>query len=158
MKPLYKSHRFLTILSAVIFSVFIGCTILFTGPSVSESLIGSVAIKGYDPVAYFKVGKAVKGDKENSIQWHGANWYFASRENRDAFAASPEQYAPQYGGYCAWAMASGRKAHTDPEVWKIVNGKLYLNCSREAFRKWEADIPGNILKADEYWRKLIDKK
>ena len=157
MMQLNKGRRFLTIVSAVIFSVLIGCTILFPGPSVSESLSGSVAIKGYDPVAYFKAGKAVKGDKENSFQWRGANWHFASRENRDAFAASPEQYAPQYGGYCAWAMASGRKAHTDPEVWKIVNGKLYLNCSREAFRKWEADIPGNILKADEYWRKLADK-
>jgi YHS domain-containing protein len=137
--------------------VFVGCNIMFTGPSVSQTLTGDVAIKGYDSVSYFKEGRAVKGDKAFAFQWHGANWYFSNKENRDLFAATPEKYAPQYGGYCAWAMSTGRKAHTDPEVWKIVDGKLYLNCSREAFRKWEADIPGNILKADANWRSLADK-
>jgi YHS domain-containing protein len=83
-------------------------------------------------------------------------WHFASRENRNLFAAAPMKYAPQYDGYCAWAMTEARKAHTDPEVWKIVDGKLYLNCSPEAFEKWNRDIPGHIKKADENWRKLQD--
>ncbi len=143
--------------TSVIVAIFVGCNIMFTSASVSQTLTGNVAIKGYDSVSYFKEGKAVKGDRAFSFQWHGANWYFSTKENRELFAAAPGKYAPQYGGYCAWAMSSGRKAHTDPEVWKIVDGKLYLNCSREAYKKWEADIPGNILKADAFWRDIAEK-
>ena len=154
-----KTGRFgrVWLFSGFIVTLLVGCNIMFTGPSVSQTLVGNVAIKGYDTVSYFKEGKAVKGDKAFAFQWHGANWYFSNKENRDLFAATPGKYAPQYGGYCAWAMSTGRKAHTDPEVWKIVDGKLYLNCSRDAFIKWEADIPGNIIKADANWRKLADK-
>ncbi len=78
-------------------------------------------------------------------------WYFTSQKNRDLFAATPEKFAPQYDGYCAWAMSESRKARTDPEVWKIVDGKLYLNCSQTAYEKWSRDISGNIKKADENW-------
>ncbi|OHD67909.1 MAG: hypothetical protein A2W19_06570 [Spirochaetes bacterium RBG_16_49_21] len=142
---------------SIAFLIFPACAGSAADPPVSKSLIGNVAIKGYDPVAYFKVGKALKGDKSIAFAWRGANWHFTTRENRDMFAAAPEKYAPQYGGYCAWAMSEARKAQTDPEVWKIVDGKLYLNCSRAAMEKWEKDIPGNIKKADENWRKLADK-
>lgn len=114
----------------------------------------NVAIKGYDTVAYFTAGKAIRGNESYSYQWHDMTWHFASQENRDLFAAGPEKYAPQYDGYCAWAMTESRKAITDPEVWKIVDGKLYLNCSLEAYNKWSRDIPGNIKKADENWLKL----
>jgi YHS domain-containing protein len=112
------------------------------------------AIKGYDPVAYLTEGRAVKGDSVFAFQWHGMTWNFASRENMELFAASPGAYAPQYDGYCAWAMTESRKAISDPEVWKIVNGKLYLNCSRASFDKWSHDIPGNIEKADRNWLNL----
>ena len=81
-------------------------------------------------------------------------WHFLTSENRDLFAATPEKYAPQYDGYCAWAMTESRKAVTDPEVWKIVNERLYLNCSMTAYEKWSRDIPGNIKKADMNWLKL----
>jgi YHS domain-containing protein len=118
----------------------------------------NVAIKGYDPVAYFTTGKAVKGNPSISFQWHNATWYFSSLENSNLFAAAPAYYAPQYDGYCAWAMTEARKAHTDPEVWKIVNGKLYLNCSKAAYEKWSKDIWGNIKKADANWLKLSAKK
>ena len=110
-----------------------------------------IAIKGYDAVAYFKAGKAQQGIESFAFPWHGMTWYFMSKENRDLFAASPEQYAPQYDGFCAWAMTEERKAITDPEVWTIVNGKLYLNCSREAYEKWSRDIPGHIKQADRNW-------
>jgi YHS domain-containing protein len=113
-----------------------------------------VAIKGYDTVAYFTEGKAVKGTEDFTSSWHGMRWFFQSKENRDLFAASPGKYAPQYDGWCAWAMTESRKSVTDPEVWKIVNGKLYLNCSRAAFEKWSRDIPGHIKMADENWRKM----
>ncbi len=126
----------------------------FSGIAVGESAAGDVAIKGYDTVAYFKAGKALRGNESFTFPWHGMTWYFSSKENRDLFAANPAKYAPQYDGYCAWAMTELRKAQTDPEVWKIVDGKLYLNCSKAAFEKWSRDIPGNIKKADANWLTL----
>jgi YHS domain-containing protein len=126
----------------------------FGGSAFGQSAPDNVAIKGYDTVAYFTAGNALRGNESFSFQWHGMTWHFSSQENRDLFAASPEKYAPQYDGYCAWAMTEARKAITDPEVWKIVDGKLYLNCSKEAYEKWIRDIPGNIKKADEIWRTL----
>jgi YHS domain-containing protein len=119
-----------------------------------QSQVGDVAIKGYDTVAYFKDGTAVKGNEAITARWHNLTWYFLSKDNRDLFETSPEKYAPQYDGYCAWAMTEARKAITDPEVWKIVDGKLYLNCSMAAYEKWSRDIPGNIKKADANWLKL----
>ena len=116
-----------------------------------------LAIQGYDTVAYFKEGKALKGNDSFTFQWHKMTWYFLSMENRDLFAAAPEKYAPQYDGYCAWAMAEARKAQTDPEVWKIVDGKLYLNCSKTAYEKWSLDIPGNIKKANKNWLKFMNR-
>jgi len=129
----------------------------FSGIAVGQSPADDLAIKGYDTVAYFKAGKALKGDESFTFRWHDMTWYFLTKENRDLFATSPEKYAPQYDGYCAWAMTESRKAITDPEVWKIVNGKLYLNCSMTAYEKWSRDIPGNIKKADTNWLKFGGK-
>ena len=123
----------------------------FGGIAVGASPAGDVAIQGYDTVAYFKSGAALKGNETFTHSWHGMTWYFSSKENRDLFANGPEKYSPQYDGYCAWAMTESRKAITDPEVWKIVDGKLYLNCSKAAYEKWSRDIPGNIKKADLNW-------
>lgn len=120
---------------------------------VNKNLFGT-ALKGYDPVAYFKEGKSVKGKNEFRHDWSGAKWYFASAANRDEFAGNPEKYAPQFGGYCAWAVANGYTANIDPAAWKIVDGKLYLNYSRDVQQKWEADIPGFIKKGNENWPKL----
>ena len=117
----------------------------------------NIAIKGYDTVAYFNSGKAAKGSGQWTFQWHNMTWLFLGKENRDIFASNPEKYAPQYDGYCAWAMTEARKAVTDPEVWKIVDGKLYLNCSKSAYEKWNRDIPGNIKKADANWLKIFLK-
>ena len=128
------------------------------GIAAGQSPVADVAIKGYDTVAYFKDGKALKGNESFTFQWHDMTWYFVTKENRDLFAASPEKYAPQYDGYCAWAMTESRKAITDPEVWKIVDGKLYLNCSKSAYEKWSKDIPGNIKKADTNWLKFSGRK
>jgi YHS domain-containing protein len=118
-------------------------------------LDSDIAIKGYDTVAYFKTGKALKGNESFTFKWHDMTWYFLTEENRDLFASNPEKYAPQYDGYCAWAMTEARKAKVDPEVWEIVNGKLYLQCSKAAYEKWSRDIPGNIKKADMNWLKFI---
>jgi YHS domain-containing protein len=112
-----------------------------------------VAIRGTDPVAYFQEGQPVAGRPEFAHEWSGVTWHFASAENRDRFADDPEAYTPQYGGYCAWAVAQGYTAETDPNAWKIVDGKLYLNFDRRIQQKWEKDIPGFITKANENWAK-----
>ena len=112
---------------------------------------GSVAIDGTDPVAYFTKGRPVAGDPALSHTWNGATWRFASAANRAAFAAEPESYAPQYGGWCAWAVAEGYLAPTVPEAWAIVDGMLYLDFSRRIQRRWERDIPGHIARGDANW-------
>lgn len=115
------------------------------------NLDGGVAIKGHDPVAYFTQNAAVAGDAAFTASHDGATYRFASAANRDAFAANPGKYAPQYGGYCAYAVANGYTAPIDPEAFTIVDDKLYLNFSKGVRRRWERDIPGNISKADANW-------
>lgn len=126
----------------------------FGAIAAEKPLMEDVAIKGYDTVAYFQAGKALKGNETFAFKWHNLSWYFLTSDNRDLFATNPAKFAPQYDGYCAWAMTEARKAVTDPEVWTIVNGKLYLNCSLAAYEKWSRDIPGNIKKADTNWQKF----
>ncbi|MDX2034787.1 MAG: YHS domain-containing (seleno)protein [Blastocatellia bacterium] len=120
---------------------------------VNKNIFGT-AVKGYDMVAYFKEGRPVKGKDEFVREWMGAKWYFSSAANRDEFAANPEKYAPQFGGYCAWAVGHGYTAGIDPAAWKIVDGKLYLNYSKDVQKMWEQDVPGWIKKGQENWPKL----
>ena len=120
-------------------------------PQVYIESASNLAIRGADPVAYFTEGAAVPGNAAYSFTWNGATWQFSSAENRALFAANPDAYAPQYGGYCAKAMAEGNIASVDPRVWEIVDGKLYLNFSPEVQQEWAQDIPGNIVKADANW-------
>jgi YHS domain-containing protein len=108
------------------------------------------AVDGYDPVAYFN-GTATLGTAAFTATFDGVSFHFATPANRDAFAAAPDRYAPQFGGHCAWAAAQGRLATPDPRLWKIVGGKLYLNCSAAAEAQWLADVPGNIAKGDSFW-------
>ena len=110
------------------------------------SLLSNVAIKGYDPVAYFDQSKPVKGSSKHKFEWMGAEWRFSSEKNRDAFAADPERWAPQYGGYCAWAVSQGYTAGIDPAAWTVVGEKLYLNYSKKVQAQWEEDRTGNIAK------------
>ncbi len=116
-----------------------------------------IAIKGYDPVAYFTKGEPVKGSPEFQHEWNSAVWHFSSAEHRDMFKAGPETYAPQYGGYCAYAVSQGSTANIDPKAWKIVDGKLYLNLNMRIHKKWEKDIPGYIKKADKNWPGVLKK-
>jgi YHS domain-containing protein len=121
---------------------------------VNKTLFGGLAIDGYDPVAYFTDGKPVEGSKEHAFDWNGATWRFVSAAHRELFVREPERYAPQYGGYCAWAVAQGYTADIDPQAWKIENGRLFLNYSPDVQKKWSADIPGNVAKGDANWPKL----
>ncbi|MEP1095411.1 MAG: YHS domain-containing (seleno)protein [Cyclobacteriaceae bacterium] len=114
------------------------------------------AIKGYDPVAYFKNQAAVKGSDEYSFEWNEAVWRFSSEENLTAFKENPEEFAPQFGGYCAYAVSQGYTYRVNPEAWKIVDGKLYLNYSQGIKKKWEANQVEFIKKGNTNWPKVLE--
>lgn len=124
-------------------------------------LFNNRAVGGYDTVAYHTDGKPTKGDKKFSTEYLGAEWRFASQQNLDLFLADPAKYAPQYGGYCAWAMAGGEKgerpygAKGDPKQWEIVDGKLYLNYDASVKEDWLKDIPGFITKANTFYPQFV---
>ncbi|TGL63462.1 YHS domain-containing (seleno)protein [Leptospira sarikeiensis] len=119
---------------------------------------GKTAIRGYDPVSYFTESKPKEGNSKFSYHWQGADWQFSSEKNLEKFKKSPETYAPQYGGYCAYAMRDGEAYETDPKAWKVVSGKLYLNYNEKVHGFWERDVPGNINKADNQWKVLPRKE
>ena len=110
-----------------------------------------VAISGYDLVAYFDEERPVKGVPEFRAEFRGSTFQFISAAHRDAFAADPGKFSPQYGGYCAYGTAKGYKAKIDPEAFTVVQGKLYLNYSDAVQTRWLSDIPGYIEKADVNW-------
>ncbi len=126
-------------------------------PEIYAGILSSTAAGGYDPVAYFSEGKPVQGKRDITFAWKGATWRFASEKNRELFKARPEAYAPQYGGYCAWAVSRGYTAKGDPRYWRVVDGKLYLNYDAGVQKDWENDIPGNIAKSDKNWPSVLDK-
>ncbi len=123
---------------------------------VYTSRLSNIAASGYDVVAYFTDSRPVEGSKSFTAEYDGAEWRFSSAQNRDLFVANPVRYAPQYGGYCAWAVSQGYTASTVPEAWRIVDGKLYLNYSTGVQAKWEKDIPGHIAKADTNWPNVLN--
>ena len=124
-------------------------------PAVYQDGAG-VAVNGTDVVAYFTESRAVAGSPEFTAEHDGATWRFASAANRDAFAADPARYAPAYGGYCAYAVSYGKTAPVDPEAWRIVDDRLYLNYSKGVQAKWAEDIPGFIEKADANWPSVLN--
>ena len=139
---------------AAVFCVFLSAAVLRAEKPVNTTFTG-VAIKGYDPVADFTAAKPVKGSADFKHEWNGAEWRFASAANRDLFKAEPVKYAPQFGGYCAWAVSRGYTAGIDPDAWKIVNGRLYLNYSAKVQAQWAENISGNIQKGEENWPKIL---
>ena len=118
---------------------------------------GGVALGGYDPVAYFTDSAPVEGDDRYTHDWNGATWYFSSEENRNAFAAEPERYAPRYGGYCAYAVSQGYTAKTEPDAWTIHEGALYLNYNRSVMAKWRRDKESYIAQANDNWPAVLDE-
>jgi hypothetical protein len=117
---------------------------------------GGIALGGTDPVGYFTDAAPVQGSADHALMWRGAAWHFASAESRASFEMNPLAYAPHYGGYCAYAMAQGAIATTDPAAWTIHEGQLYLNFSVNVRQIWSEDIPGNITKADSHWPAILN--
>ena len=126
-------------------------------PEIFTGLVKGVAVGGYDAVAYFTEHKPVKGKADITYSWKGATWRFANAKNRDAFKAAPAKYAPQYGGYCAYAVSQGATAEGDPKVWTVVDGKLYLNLSRGVQRTWQKNRASYIKAADKNWPGVLGR-
>ncbi len=113
-----------------------------------------IAIKGYDPVAYFNQSKAVQGSDSYLFAWSDTKWKFVSQANLDSFKLAPEKYAPQYGGYCAYGCSENHKSPTDPNAWTIIDNKLYLNYSLKVKEFWLKDTISRIKAANAYWPAL----
>ena len=145
-----KSKKYIILLLILFATPFV-----FGADEINKTYFKGVAIDGYDPVSYFTEGKAQEGDEKHELTYKDAKWWFTSKKNLELFRKSPTKYAPQYGGYCAWAVAQGDTAGIDPDSWKIVDGKLYLNYNKSIQTKWEKAIPSNIQKADKNWPKVI---
>lgn len=162
----------------ILLTVFIGIAALFSacakngkvasvGTSAADPLKGfatvntnsdGIALQGFDAVAYFAVDNAVQGNRNYEYVWNGAKWLFSSEENMNKFKANPEAYAPQFGGYCSYAVSEGYTAEGDPEAWKVVDGKLYLNYSPKVKEKWEQNQSERIEKGERNWVAFKKKK
>ena len=159
MKKLFVVHHLIFIPALLVFGfgLFGGSSSVHAGGLINTGYFGGIAIKGYDPVAYFTKGRAMKGSKEFAHEWLGETWHFANANHRGLFAADPVKYAPQFGGYCADGVAYGQNtANIDPEAWRIIDGKLYLNYDKGAAAELE-EVPGQLTKAKTNWPKVKAK-
>lgn len=116
-----------------------------------------LALHGFDPVAYFIVGKPTQGDARLFASHGGASYYFASQANLDAFKADPAKFVPQYGGYCAFGVSVGKKFDGNPQHWRIENGKLYLNINADVATTFNKDVAGHVAKAEQRWPAIQSK-
>ena len=130
--------------------------VLAATPEIYTGLIEGTAAGGYDVVSYLQDGGPKMGDAANLIEWKGAKWVFASPENLVTFKTSPEKYAPQYGGYCAYAVSKGSTAKGDPMIYTVVDGKIYFNLSKSVQGLWQSDVPGNIAAANANWPSVLE--
>jgi YHS domain-containing protein len=142
-----------------VFAAAAPAAILLTRPAMAAEpsvyMEGGIAIDGTDPVAYFTEGAPVAGSRDYAVMWNGTTWLFASAANMETFMMNPDAYAPQFGGYCAYAVSQGYIAPTVPEAWTIHDGKLYLNFSTGVRRRWERDITGHIEQGNANWPAVL---
>jgi YHS domain-containing protein len=142
-------------------ALLLGGAALAAEPAVNtlkNSLLGGrtdTAINGYDTVAYFTVGKPVKGTDSLVYEWMGAKWKFSTQAHLDQFKAMPEKFAPQYGGYCAYGVAQGHLVKVEPDQFTVLDGKLYLNYDADVQATWKKDVPGYIKAADAKYSSLL---
>jgi YHS domain-containing protein len=151
-----REIRYFAVGVAVTLAVAVSGSNAFADDSVNTGYFGGVAIMGYDTVAYFTEGKATKGSEKFSYEWLGTPWYFANAKHREMFISEPIKYAPQYGGYCAGEVALGSvTVNTDPEAFKIIDGKLYLIYDKGSAEEFAAHAEVAVPKADANWPKVV---
>ena len=151
MKPKYQMSGLL-LTALLIVSAATGAA-----PIDKNADANDVALHGYDPVAYFKAGAPTRGKTGITVAHDGVIYRFASVANRDAFQQDPGRYAPQFGGFCAMGTAMGLKLDVDPQAWRVVDGKLYLNLNKDVQKKWLSDVPGHLSQANAKWPEIKDK-
>ena len=147
----------MNLISKFLFLILFGISPNGFSQNINKSGKENLALKGYDTVSYFEDSTAVEGNKKFEFEYLGAKWRFVSAEHLELFKKSPEKYAPQYGGYCAWAVGHNYTAGADPLCWKIVDGKLYLNYNKNVQVDWSKDIPNLIEAGDANWNELSKK-
>lgn len=154
-----RRHLLATALAAVL-GAGVAMPVLALDPA-SASAVNvngeGVAANGYDVVAYFTEGKPTPGSAAYTVEFDGAIYRFASAEHRDAFAADPAKYAPQFGGFCAVGASFGKKVDNDPTQWSVLDGKLYLNSGAQAQTLWLQDQAGTAAKAAATWPGIKDR-
>jgi len=144
-------------IKTLIFSLFILGMISVQSVFAGDHKINTVGINGYDVVTYHTAKKPLRGNGNYVKEYKGVTYLFASEENKNEFEKSPEKYLPAYGGWCAYGVSVGKKFSADPEIWEIVDGKLYLNLDNSIKKLWIKDITGNVKKADKQWASIKDK-
>lgn len=154
-----KTHRSTHLIVIFLAGLFAAaCGTPLSGTSLISSTTDGVAINGYDTVAYHTIEAASKGSPQYEYVWKGAKWFFLNAENRDRFAAAPESYAPEYGGFCAWSLSENTTMNADPEVWKLIDGKLYLIQSEAVKEVWEKGQVDFIEKSNKNWQTINKDK
>lgn len=143
---------------SIMLAIFVVTVSLWAANSYAGNVeYSTTGVLGYDLVSYHTEGKPVRGDGNNLVVVDGVTYLFANEDNKNAFEKNPANYLPAYGGYCAFGVSVNKKFVGDPEVWKIVDGTLYLNLDRNIQKMWFEDIPGNIVKAEQNWPNIKDK-
>lgn len=164
-QPMLKRNVIFSQIAALFIVGLLATSSVFAAPAVNKlekkGLFGwkngTTAIHGYDPVAYFTIGKPLKGKKAHTTVWKGATWKFATAEHKQLFESTPDTYAPQFGGYCAYGVAEGALVKIDPNSWEIVDGKLYLNFNAKLHKRWQSDRDGYIQRAQQRFNALLSQ-
>lgn len=142
----FRKTSFLAVVAALLFTLFASTS--FAGEQYTKR---GYAVSGYDPVAYFTLGKPTKGDKKIVAEYNGAKWAFATEEHKELFLANPTKYAPAYDGHCAFAAGINKKVSAKPTLWKILDGRLFLNFSNAANERWLENPESYIKDGDVNW-------
>ena len=140
-----------------IFSLIILGVLSIQAFSAQQHLVNTVGVNGYDLVSYYTAKRPLRGNGNYVAEYNNATYLFSSEENKQAFEKNPNKYLPAYNGWCAFGVSVGKKFSADPEVWEIVDGKLYMNLDPSIKVIWREDLPGNINKANKNWPKIKDK-
>ena len=145
-----------TLIKALAATLFLSASV-FGGELVNVSGASRIALGGYDPVAFFTNSKPVNGSPFITASHQGATYFFASEEHKKLFSETPDHYAPQFGGYCAYGVGLDKLFPVDIKTWQVRDGKLYLNLNSDVLKKFNADFDGNVAKADKNWPGLVQQ-
>lgn len=150
-----QTYKPLLLSGLIVFSLFNTPNSWGVDP-INASKKDHLAIHGTDPVAYFTEGRMLEGSPAFAAEWMGKTWYFATKAHRESFVKNPQKYAPQFGGYCAYGIATGKAVDSDPNAWRIIDDKLYLNFSKEIQTLWVKDLRPNLAKANKNWPNVLN--